>query len=95
MSTQIQLGSILDRGNTPQRVVRIIHESLTLYEGEGETPFIIRESYAELKGADGGMDFLTLSREKLPYDGPQSLIRGLEPISWKEDDHAGADAAGG
>lgn len=85
MSTQVALGAVVTHNGSPWRVVRIIHESLTLFEPEDGDAYIIRESYLELKSGNGGIDFISLFREKIPYQGNPSQIRGLEPILWQEE----------
>lgn len=79
------LGETIVVGDVQYRVVRVVNKSLTLFQG-AEGVYIIEESYLELKGSDGGIDFIELDRKKLAYTGPSSTIKALEPIQKGEDD---------
>jgi hypothetical protein len=78
------IGSIVPHKNEAWRVVRIITKSETLFEPEDgrEPAYVAVESYVELKGADGMIDFVVLSQEKKKYEGGASIIKGLEPVLW-------------
>ncbi len=79
---ELTLGDLIKHKGNPARVVRIVSRSLTLFEPEDGTPYIMEESYVELKGSNGGIDFLMLTEERHTYDGPEHCpIRGLDPIS--------------
>lgn len=82
MSTQVQLGDTVKVKDKMARVVRILHSDHSLFEDDTGT-FIIHESYAQLKFEDGAVDFLVYSSEKLPYAGPPSPIKALNPIVWR------------
>jgi hypothetical protein len=80
---QLILGEVIKHENKPWRVVRIIEKSRTLFEpeqGEG-APFILEESYVELKGPEGDINFIVLAEEKQPYTGPSCPILGLSPVT--------------
>jgi hypothetical protein len=64
------------------RVVRIINKSVTLFQ-DAEKAYLQTESYVELKSADGLIAFVILTRERTPYEGPTSVIKGLEPINFE------------
>jgi len=46
--------------------------------------FIILESYVQLKDELGQIDFIVMNSEKLPYTGPTSTIKALEPLQWRK-----------
>jgi hypothetical protein len=74
------IGITLEHKGEQFRVVRIITNSITLFEDE-KGVYLQIESYIELKGLDGSIDFITLTRERNPYEGPTSIAKGLEPIN--------------
>ncbi len=84
MSTQqIQLGDEIDHKGGKWRVIRFIVSDHTLFE-DGEGPYIITESYLQLKFPDGVIDFLTLSSEKTLYAGFASSIKAVDPLLWRK-----------
>lgn len=76
------IGATVDHKDDKYRVVRIIVKSVSLHEEEGKETYLQTESYVELKGADGSIDFVSLTLEREPYVGPPSTIKGLSPINW-------------
>jgi len=74
-----KLGDVIEHNAQPFRIVRIIMNSTTLYEPEVGETYVVEESYLELKGADGAVEFISLREEEKPFTGPSSLIRALEP----------------
>lgn len=64
------------------RVVRIVGKSVSLFQDVEMKSYLQTESYVELKAADGTIAFIILSQERVPYDGPSSGIKGLEPINF-------------
>lgn len=54
----------------------------TLFEDDKEA-FIIHESYMQLKGPNGEIDFIVHQSEKLPYSGDPSPIKALSPLPWR------------
>jgi hypothetical protein len=65
------------------RVVRILSNDQTLFEDDSGA-HVILESYVMIKSADGLIDFIVLSSEKLPYSGPASSIKALAVIPWRQ-----------
>lgn len=80
----IELGNHIQHKNRTWRVVRIIHNSETLFEPVLAEAYILSESYAELKAIDGDIDHISISFNKIPYSGIKSNIRALEPIPGLE-----------
>ena len=80
------LGETVQRGDQPYRVVRVIKESVTLYEPDEGTapPYIVTESYIELKGADGNIEFEVVASVQTTYVGEPSTIKACTPISWRK-----------
>ena len=79
--SEYPIGHTIKHFDADWRVVRIIGSSITLFEDKEEV-YLQTESYVELKNADGAVDFVTLTLERAPYDGPPSAIKGLEPINF-------------
>ncbi len=77
------LGDTVKVGDIHLRVVRVINKSLTLYEGP-KRPYIVEESYLELKGSDGSIEFIQLDKQELPYTGASSVIKALEPPNFQQ-----------
>lgn len=79
------VGSLFPHKGEPWRVVRIITKSITLFEKEDGTqlPYIMVESYIELKSVTGLVDFIMLSQEREEYTGDVCIIKGIEPINWQ------------
>ena len=75
------LGAIVTHKDEQYRVVRIIGQSTSLFESETGA-YVQIESYVELKGSDGSIDFVSLEMVRVPYEGGASVIKGLEPINW-------------
>jgi hypothetical protein len=82
MSTSLQLGSEIERDGQTWRVVRLVIQEHSLFEDENGV-YIVTETHAQLKGAEGQVDFMVLSSEKFPYEGPASTIKALAPIPWR------------
>lgn len=77
--SEYAIGSTIKIGDVEFRVVRIIGQSVTLFE-DTEGSFLLTESYIELKGSDNTVEFIRLTVERTPYTGPVSIIKGLDPI---------------
>jgi hypothetical protein len=75
----MHLGDTLSVENKLCRVVRIIQQSYTLFESEDHTPYILQESYVQLKTIDGKIKFIVLEEFKQDYTGATSPIKALEP----------------
>lgn len=75
------IGTTVKHKEEDYRVVRIIGASTSLFEDD-KGAYIQVESYVELKGTDGSIDFVTLEMERKPYEGGPSMIKGLSPINW-------------
>ena len=75
------IGHTIKHNDADYRVVRIIGESVSLFEDDKQA-YLQTESYVELKNAEGHVDFVTLTMERVPYEGPISSIKGLEPINF-------------
>lgn len=75
------IGATVEHHKEQWRVVRIIGSSVTLFEDDTQA-YLQTESYVELKGADGSIDFVSLTMERTPYEGPTSVVKGLEPINF-------------
>lgn len=80
---EYQLGSELQYKDKTWRVIRVLSNDQSLFEDEHET-YIILESYIQLKDADGTINFIVMNSEKLPYTGPTSNIKALDPIQWRK-----------
>ena len=80
--SEYQIGSTLDRPDGTWRIVRVITHDVTLFE-DATGVYTITESYLQLKSTDGRVDHFVLESEKVPYTGPASLIKGLNPLSWR------------
>jgi len=78
------IGSVITHKGSAWRVVRIVGRSETLFEPEdGRTvAYVGVESYVQLKSVEGLIDFVVLTADKMAYDGPNSVIKGVEPIMW-------------
>ena len=76
---KFQIGDTVNVKDSMARVVRIIKESLTLYEDESGGCNIKKESYIQLRDLNGAVHFIVLDEATLPYEGPNSPIKGLEP----------------
>jgi len=84
MPTTNQLGSLLTHQGQSWRVVRVV-KSETLFQLPEGPPYIIDESYIEIRSFSGDIDHILLSPvKKLPYEGPYSGIKGLPPIPFLE-----------
>ena len=81
--TAIELGDTIPFKGQQFRVIRIVDHSLTLYQHENRLS-VVDEVYLELKGDDGSIDFLEVSKEERPYTGKLGVIRGLEPSSFQK-----------
>lgn len=64
-------------------VVRLIQKSLALFEENDGSLFTVDESYAEIKGPHGELDFITLLEEIQPFTNKKSTIRALDPVAWR------------
>ena len=78
------LGECITHKDHTWRIVRIVDQSKTLFEYANSKPYIIIESYAELKAINGDITHISWKTEKFPYLGPYSNIRALEPIALLE-----------
>ncbi len=76
----ITIGSHLLYKDRNWRIVRIVNKSTTLFEPVGHEPYVMIEAYAELKAINGDVDHIKEESKKVPYVGPSSNIRALEPI---------------
>jgi hypothetical protein len=80
--SQLKLGQTIQHNAKNCLVVRVIEHSTTLFEGD-EGAFILDESYVQLKGEDGSVEFIPLVEEKKPFTKEEGCkIKGLEPVSW-------------
>ena len=77
---QAQLGDNLMVQGKPFRIVRIITGSSTLYERLGQPPFVVEETYLQLKGPNNEVEFLMINSTIRAYEGESSPIKGLEPL---------------
>lgn len=82
-NTTFELGDTIKHNGGVWRVVRIIRDSTSLIQPEDLVPYVLRESYVELRGPIGEPEFLILSSEIEPYNGKASPIKGLAPIPTK------------
>lgn len=81
--SEYQLGSEIVHKDKTWRIIRVLANDQSLFEDESGL-FIILESYVQLKDADGVIDFIVMNSEKLPYTGPTSSIKALEPLQWRK-----------
>jgi len=81
--SEYQLGSEVQYKDKTWRVVRVASGDQSLFEDESGS-YIIFESYVQIKDTEGAIDFIVLNSEKLPYNGPISTIKALEPIPWRQ-----------
>jgi hypothetical protein len=79
--SEYPIGVVVVHKDEQYRVVRIIGQSTSLFEDDKQV-YLQIESYVELKGADGSIDFVTLEMERKAYEGGPSIIKGLDPINW-------------
>ena len=75
------------------RIIRVVSGSETLFEPPAGIPYIRKESYLELRAADGEIEFLLLEEEHLPYEGPNSNIKGYPPITFHRKREINAEIA--
>jgi hypothetical protein len=80
---EYQLGSELQYKDKTWRVIRVLSNDQSLFEDESGV-YVILESYIQLKDAEGTIDFIVMNSEKLPYTGPASNIKALEPLQWRK-----------
>lgn len=80
--SEYQIGSEVVHKEKTWRIIRVLANDQSLFEDESGL-FIILESYIQLKDADGIIDFIVMNSEKLPYTGPTSSIKALDPIQWR------------
>lgn len=78
--SEYPIGHEVEHAGKKFRVVRIIGNSVALFEDEKKA-YLQTESYVQLKAIDGTIDFVTFTIERAPYEGPNSLIKALEPIN--------------
>lgn len=83
--SEYPIGATIQQGENEWRVVRIITGSTTLFEDRVTGPYLVTESYIELKAPDGNVGFVQLTRDRVAYEGPISTIKGLEPINFGDD----------
>lgn len=79
---EVEMPTGVPDGVARYRVVRIIGRSISLFQ-DVDKAYLQNESYVELKALDGTITFMILTRERTPYDGPVSQIKGLEPINFE------------
>lgn len=82
---EYKLGLEIQLEKEKYRIVRIIERSHSLH-AEGDKEMVIDESYIELKGQSGEIEFVTLSSDKKPYEGPKSTIAAPTAIPWNKGD---------
>lgn len=82
MSLTRVLGETLERGTKSWRVVRICHQ-LSLCEDQQGVTTVVEEDLVELKSVDGEVDFEVQRTEVTPYEGPTSVVKAPEPLTWK------------
>ena len=82
---EMKLGDTVKHKDEPFRVIRIVEKSRTLFETDEGESYVVEESYVELKGGTGDIEFITLYRTRLSYEGAESLIKGQGPVLWREE----------
>jgi len=80
--SEYQLGSEIVHKEKTWRIIRVLSNDQSLFEDESGL-FIILESYVQLKDELGQIEFIVMNSEKLPYSGPTSTIKALEPLQWR------------
>lgn len=80
--TPLELGQDLLWKDRVVRVVRIVRDDTSLFETK-DSSYTIQESYAQVIGEDGIVDFIVFSSAKIPFIGPKSKIKALQPIPLK------------
>lgn len=80
--SEYHLGHELQYQDQTWRIVRIIAWDKSLFEDETGT-YEVNESYVQIKSTAGQIDHIVLDSTKLPYTGPASTIKALEPLSWR------------
>jgi len=81
--SEYQIGSEIQYKDRSWRIIRVLSNDQSLFEDESGL-FIILESYVQLKDELGQIDFIVMNSEKLPYTGPTSTIKALEPLQWRK-----------
>lgn len=82
--SQYELGKTITVLEKPYLVVRLIEKSSTLFEDPKGDCFIITESYAQLRGPDGEVEFVVFYEQQQPCEKPAGQIPGLEPVIWRK-----------
>ncbi len=88
MSTSVQLGSEVKRGEAEHlvtyRIIRITKQTCLFEDAKGVLS-VVTEELLELKDVEGNIAFDVLSSDRTDYEGPVSIIKAPEPITWKRD----------
>jgi hypothetical protein len=77
------LGQEIERDDKKFLVVRIIEKSLVLFEEPSGVMYTLEESYVELRGAQGEVEFVVLFENMQPFTNKKSTIKGLDPLTWR------------
>jgi hypothetical protein len=93
MSTQVNIGDTIAHKNAAWRVVRIV-QSASLHEGMPDPssnvahvnpPYVITETYFELRDVNGEVDFFVVASDKKDYEGEASNITPLPNLPWRKE----------
>lgn len=82
MSTSIILGSEIQHNEKPHLVVRIVNSNSILEDVNGVVTSI-EEHYAELRGPNNEVEFVTLVQNELPFTEKKSTIKALPTQPWR------------
>jgi hypothetical protein len=82
VSTSIVLGQEIIHNEKPHLVVRIIDKSISLFEDDNAC-FVVEESYAELRGPNNEVEFVTILTSEQPFANKKSTIKGLPTLPWR------------
>lgn len=78
----VVLGQEYEREGKKFRVVRIVRNQLSLYNGVGGL-IVQEESFIQLRNSDGGVDFEPYLSRTTDYAGPLSDIKTYNQITWR------------
>ena len=81
MSTQLTLGAEVTHEDKKFLVVRIV-ESLSLFEDLHQC-YVVNETYAELRGPNNEIDFITVLEGQKPFEEKTSPIKALPSLPWR------------
>jgi hypothetical protein len=82
VSTQTYvLGQEIQHKDKPHLVVRF-DKCVALFENEDGTTTKIEEEFVQLRGQDGGYEFVTISERIEPFDKKSSL-KALPAVPWR------------